>query len=371
MKMTIQIFRGAAAIRASFILLPLLGLLSGCGAVVLDPSGDVAAQERNLLMVATGLMLLVIIPVMVLTVLFAWRYRQSNSSARYEPDWNHSTQLELVIWAAPLLIIIILGALTWMGTHILDPYRRLSRIDADLPISATPDPLVVEVVALDWKWLFFYPEAGIATVNELAAPVNREILFKMTSGSVMNSFYIPALAGQVYAMPGMETQLHAVINKQGNFEGFSANYSGAGFSGMRFRFIGLDQDGYDQWVDRVKQHGGRLDRAGYLAIERPSENEAVHYYGSVTPGLYHAALNMCIDEGKMCADEMMHIDAKGGLGLAGASILLPLTYDKYARRGAVLGDQASYIAALCDNLPSLLETSDRGTASSVAATSLP
>src|SRR6186713_1409043 len=227
-------------------------MLSGCNSVLLNPSGSIAAQQSHLIVQSTVLMLLIVIPVIALTVVFAWRYRQSNKEATYSPDWDHSTQLELAIWAAPLLIIIALGAITWISTHTLDPYRPLTRLDAKRQISPETKPLVVEVVALDWKWLFIYPEQGIATVNELAAPVDVPISFKITASSVMNSFFIPALAGQIYAMPGMETKLHAVINKPGEFEGFSANYSGAGFSGMRFKFHGLSKGDFDQWVEKAK-----------------------------------------------------------------------------------------------------------------------
>ncbi len=192
--------------------MPLLAVLCGCNFVVLDPSGDIAVQQRDLILISTGLMLLIIIPVMVLTALFAWRYRQSNTAAKYDPEWHHSTKLELVIWSAPLAIIICLGAITWMATHLLDPYRPLSRIASDRPLPANVKPLEVQVVALDWKWLFIYPEFGIATVNEMAAPVDRPVTFSLTSSSVMNSFFVPALAGQIYTMPGMETKLHAVIN---------------------------------------------------------------------------------------------------------------------------------------------------------------
>jgi two-component system sensor histidine kinase RegB len=178
--------------------LPLAGMLSACNAVVLAPAGDIAEQQRNLLIESTVLMLLIIIPVMALTALFAWRYRDSNTAARYEPDWNHSTQLELVIWSAPLLIIICLGAVTWASTHLLDPYRPLDRIATGQSVTREAGPLKVDVVALDWKWLFIYPDYGIATVNELAAPVNRPIAFRIAASSVMNSFYIPALAGQVF-----------------------------------------------------------------------------------------------------------------------------------------------------------------------------
>jgi cytochrome o ubiquinol oxidase subunit 2 len=163
----------------------------------------------------------------------------------------------------------------------------------------------------------------------------------------MNSFYIPALAGQIYAMPAMETKLYAVINTAGDYEGFSANYSGAGFSGMRFRFHGQSSEDFDSWVAKVKSSGGGLDRDGYLQLERPTENEPVHYYGSVAPDLYHAALNMCVQPGKMCMDEMTAIDAKGGMGLAGVHNVLPLAYDKYARRGSPLNDAPTFVASVC------------------------
>ncbi|WP_448151409.1 ubiquinol oxidase subunit II [Labrys miyagiensis] len=328
--------------------MPLLGLLTGCNAVVLAPSGDIAAQQRDLLVFSTFLMLVIIIPVMALTVLFAWRYRQSNKAARYEPDWDHSTQLELVIWAAPLLIIIVLGAITWTGTHLLDPFRPLERVAAGKPVANDVQPLEVQVVSLDWKWLFIYPQYGIATVNEMAAPVDRPISFRITSSAVMNSFYIPALAGQIYSMPGMETKLHAVINHPGEFEGISANYSGAGFSGMNFKFHGLDQAGFEQWIQKAKSTGtGALDRAAYQSLEKPSENEPVRYYSAVAEDLYHAIVNLCVDPSKMCMDKMMSVDAKGGLGLEGVNNVRPLIYDKYARRGSVLGPDPYYVADYC------------------------
>lgn len=288
-------------------LVPLMAALSGCNLVVLNPSGDVAQQQGDLVVISTLLMLIIIVPVMALTVLFAWRYRKSNTKARYEPEWDHSTQLELVIWAAPLLIIICLGALTYMTSHLLDPYRPIDRIAENRPVDSSAKTLEVNVVALDWKWLFIYPEFGIASVNEMAAPVDRPIRFNITASTVMNSFYIPALAGQVYAMPGMQTQLNAVINKAGTYKGFSANYSGAGFSQMRFNFHGLSHDGFETWVADVKAGGGSLDRAGYLQLEKPSVNDPVRRFGSVEAGLYKAILGMCVEPGKPC----------GGMGHGG------------------------------------------------------
>jgi len=269
-------------------------LLSGCNSVLLNPSGSIAAQQSRLIVQSTFLMLLIVIPVIVLTVVFAWRYRQSNREATYTPDWDHSTQLELVIWAAPLLIIIALGALTWISSHTLDPFRPLRRIDATREIPAQMQPLTIEVVALDWKWLFIYPEQGIATVNEVAAPIDVPINFKITASSVMNSFFVPALAGQVYAMPGMQTQLNAVMNSPGTYEGFSANYSGAGFSGMHFKFKGLSADEFSKWVQSVKGSSQVLSKESYVNLAAPSEGEPVHLYSSVDASLYDAILNQCV-----------------------------------------------------------------------------
>jgi cytochrome o ubiquinol oxidase subunit 2 len=316
-----------------FLATALVPLLSGCNMVVLHPAGDVAQQQGNLVLISTVLMLLIIVPVMALTALFAWRYRAANKEATYEPDWDHSTQLELVIWAAPLLIIICLGALTWVGTHLLDPYRAIARTAPGTPIKAEVKPLEIEVVALDWKWLFIYPDQKIATVNEIALPVDRPVRFRISSSSVMNSFYIPALAGQIYAMPGMETKLHAVLNKPGSYEGFSANYSGAGFSHMRFRVQGVDNKGFDDWVSKVRASDKGLDRTAYLVLERPSEKEPVRHFASVDADLFDAIINMCVEPGKMCMHDMMALDAKGGTGHAGAFNVRDLSYDKFGARG--------------------------------------
>ena len=328
-------------------LMPLALLLGGCDFVVLYPAGDVAWQQRDLVIIATVLMLLIIVPVMALTVFFAWKYRAANQAADYDPDWNHSTYLELVIWAAPLLIIICLGAVTWMWTHLLDPYRPLDRIARGQPVAETAKPLEVEVAALDWKWLFIYPEQGIATVNEMAAPVDRPIRFRLTATSVMNSFYVPALAGQIYAMPGMETTLHGVINRPGSYAGFSANYSGDGFSGMRFTFHGLDPSGFEQWVSAVKAQGGALDRKTYLELAKPSENEPVRRYATVEPQLFRLIRDRCAEPGKMCMDEMMAIDAAGGLGLAGINLLQPPDAAAGAARSALFGPKATAVAGIC------------------------
>ncbi len=327
--------------------------------VVLHPAGDVAQQQGDLVVMSTLLMLLIIVPVMVLTLLFAWRYRAANRDARYEPDWDHSTQLELVIWAAPLIIVICLGALTWVSTHLLDPYRPIARTAPGQPVTAAARPLDVKVVALDWKWLFIYPEYGIATVNELATPVGRPIRFSISASSVMNSFYIPALAGQVYAMPGMETKLHAVLNRPGTYEGFSANFSGAGFSHMRFQAKGLSDTDFATWIDTARTSSATLDRAAYLKLEKPSEKEPVRRFANVDAGLFDAVVNMCVAPGAMCMKDMMAIDQQGGGhsgehdGKQGEMSMMPsrdasqLAYDKAMARGVSPDAAQKMVAALC------------------------
>jgi cytochrome o ubiquinol oxidase subunit 2 len=276
-------------------------LLSGCDWIVLHPFGAIAKQQGHLIMVSTVLMLLIVIPVLAMTLAFAWRYRAANTKATYRPDWDHSTSLELLIWSAPLLIIIALGAVTWINTHTLDPYRPLQALKAPATdAAAAATPLVVEVVALDWKWLFIYPQQGLASVNELVAPVNVPIRFEITSSSVMNSFYIPALAGQIYAMPGMQTELNAVINHVGIYEGFSANYSGAGFSGMHFKFHALAPAEFDAWVQATRGGGSTLSKSDYLRLAQPSEREPVHRYAGVDADLYAAILNQCVQSGTVC-----------------------------------------------------------------------
>jgi len=281
-------------------LLPLMALLSGCNYAVLDPAGDVALQQRDIIYFSTALMLLIIVPVMILIVVFAWRYKKGNGGT-YDPNFDHSTSLELVIWAAPLLIIIALGALTWWSTHLLDPFRPLNRVSATKPVDPKAKPLVVQVVSLDWKWLFIYPELGIATVNELALPVDRPVRFDLTSTNMMNTFYAPTLAGMIYTMPGMRSTLHAVINRPGQFKGMSANYSGEGFSHMRFTLYGVSEGDFDAWVSRVKGSGQTLDINRYLMLEQPSERVRPIYFAGVDGELFRRILQRCTKPGTTCS----------------------------------------------------------------------
>lgn len=300
------------------LLLIAMGLLSGCDLVLLNPAGDVASQQGDLIIYATIMMMLIIGPVMAMTVFFAWNYRSSNTKARYEPEWGHSISLEIVIWAVPLAIIIVLAGLTWVATHRLDPYADLTRISETQDIDPNVAPLEVQVVALDWKWLFIYPEQGVASVGEVAVIKDRPVEFKLTSSTVMNAFYIPDMAGMIYAMAGMETELNAVLNETGRYEGFAANYNGAGFSHMRFEVQSLDdQAAFDAWIDTVRANETTLSDATFNALAKPSIFEDVSYFGALQDGVYDRILNMCTVEGTLCLDDQMMVDALGGGGMDG------------------------------------------------------
>ncbi|MDN5937229.1 MAG: ubiquinol oxidase subunit II [Salinisphaera sp.] len=288
-------------------------LLGGCQQfVVLFPAGYVAEQQRDLLVASVVLMLVIIVPLFAAIAWIAWRYREHNPRSAYAPEWEHSTKLELLIWAAPLAIVVVLGAMTWIGTHLLDPYSSLTRIDDQQPLPEKLEPVQIDVVALNWKWLFLYPQYGIATVGEVAAPVNVPLHFRITATDIMNSFYIPTLAGQIYAMPGMQTQLIAVINETGTYQGISANYSGEGFNYMDFDFLGMTEAKFKQWVAQIKNGANRLTRERFQALAKPSVDVPVQYYADYADGLFRTIVLECFQAGAGCApqpgmhDEKMH-----------------------------------------------------------------
>ena len=252
-------------------------LLGGCNMEILSPKGDIGAQEKTLLFTATGLMLIVVIPVIIMILTFAWKYRASNTKADYQPKWAHSTAIEVVVWTVPCIIVAILAVITWRSTHALDPYK---------PLVSEHKPVTIEVVSLDWKWLFIYPEYDIATVNEIAFPVDVPVNFRITSASVMNSFFIPQLGSQIYSMAGMETKLHLNAREPGTYAGISANYSGAGFSGMRFKAIATSQEGFDNWVKEAKASATSLTPAVYQELTKRSERNPVVKYASVPPSMF-------------------------------------------------------------------------------------
>jgi len=256
-------------------------LLGGCNMEILSPKGDIGMQERTLLFTATGLMLLVVIPVLFMIVSFAWKYRASNTKADYQPKWAHSTAIEIVVWTVPCIIVAILAVITWRSTHALDPYK---------PLVSEHKPVTIEVVSLDWKWLFIYPEYDIATVNEIAFPVDVPVNFRITSASVMNSFFIPQLGSQIYSMAGMETKLHLNAREPGTYAGISANYSGAGFSGMRFKAIATSQEGFHNWVKEAKASPTTLTPEAYQELTKRSERNPVVKYASVPPSMFEFIL---------------------------------------------------------------------------------
>lgn len=295
-------------------------LLSGCNMALLDPKGAIGIQQKSLILTATWLMLIVVIPVIIMTFLFAWKYRASNKNATYAPNWSHSNKIEFVVWTIPLIIILILGTITWKTTHSLDPRT---------PLPSKEKPLVIQVVSLDWKWLFIYPEQGIATVNEISFPANVPVEFKVTSGSVMNSFFIPQLGSQIYAMAGMQNRVHLIANEEGAYKGISANYSGAGFSGMKFMAYATSQEKFAEWVAKVKQAPKNMQWTDYEGLSKPTQNNPVEYYSSVKSGLYMDIVNKFMGSDKshspMHAEEMkkemsndmeqgMHMPSHSGSG---------------------------------------------------------
>jgi cytochrome o ubiquinol oxidase subunit 2 len=255
----------------------LLWLSHGHTVAVLEPKGHIASQQRNLLVFATVLSLFVIVPVYILTIFIIWKYRAGNTKATYTPDWDNHKRLETIWWGIPCVIILILSVVAWRSSHALDPFR---------PIASSQQPLTIQVVALQWKWLFIYPEQGIASVNYVAMPVGRPVDFEITADAPMNSFWIPQLGGQMYAMSGMKTHLHLVADSVGTYSGSSANMSGEGFAGMKFAVGATTAADFDSWVLETKNGTTSLDTGEYTTLARPGSNAASSLYARVDPKLY-------------------------------------------------------------------------------------
>jgi len=245
---------------------------------VLSPKGPIAQKERTLMIIAAILMLVVIIPVFTLTFGIVYKYRASNKKATYSPDWDHSRIVETIWWTIPVILIITLGVITWQSTHALDPYK---------PLVSKNKPMTIQVVALQWKWLFIYPEQNIASVNYVQFPSQTPINFVITADAPMNSFWIPQLGGQIYAMPGMSTQLHLMADNNGSYYGSSANISGVGFAGMNFTAKSTSQDDFNNWVRNVKQSPNKLSFSQYNTLAQPSTNNPPVYYSSKEAYLYN------------------------------------------------------------------------------------
>lgn len=261
-------------------------LVASCQpAGVLDPQGPIASAQRLLLINSTAIMLVVVVPVILATLAFAWWYRSSNPRAGRSPELAYEGRIEFVTWSIPALIVMLLGGVIWIGSHQLDPRA---------PILANDDPLRVEVVALDWKWLFIYPDQGIAAVNQLIIPAGTPVEFRLTSATVMNSFFVPQLGSQIYTMGGMSTRLNLLADEPGEYSGFSANFSGAGFSEMRFIVRAVPAGDFDAWVAQVRHTGSVLDDAGYAELAKPSKAVPPTTYRAVAPQLFERIIEQTV-----------------------------------------------------------------------------
>jgi len=252
-------------------------LAAGCNRGVLDPIGPIAAQEKQLLINSTAIMLAIVIPTMIATVAFAFWFRRGNKKATYRPDWEYSGAIELVVWAIPALTIMLLGGITWIGSHDLDPGK---------PLKSNVPALRVDVVSLDWKWLFIYPDQGIATVNQLVVPAGTPVSFRLTSATVWNVFWVPQMGTMIYAMPRMTTRLNLQADKAGSYDGLSAHFSGDGFPGMQFKVQTLPADQFAMWAQGARGSAYKLDGPGYAQLSKPSSYVKPMTYGAVAPCLF-------------------------------------------------------------------------------------
>jgi cytochrome o ubiquinol oxidase subunit II len=262
--------------------------LGGCSGGVLDPQGPIGAADTKIMLNALGIMLAIVVPTIVAALAFAWWFRASNTRAHYRPDFVYSGRIELIVWAIPLMVILFLGGVIWIGSHQLDPYT---------PIASQTKPTEVQVVSLDWKWLFIYPDQRIASVNELVIPAGVPVHFSLTSATVMNAFFVPQLGSMIATMNGMVTQLYLAADHPGDFYGESAQFSGDGFSGMHFVLHAVPQDAFQQWVSTVQQAGPQLDRASYIALSQESQNVSPFTYRSADPNLFEAVVTQQLPPG--------------------------------------------------------------------------
>jgi cytochrome o ubiquinol oxidase subunit 2 len=256
--------------------------LGGCSQGVLDPHGPIASAERQILINSLGIMLAIVIPTIVATLGVAWWFRSSNRHATYLPDFEYSGRLELLVWSIPAMTVLLVGGVAWVGAHDLDPRKA---------ISSTAKPLAIQVVSLDWKWLFIYPEQGIASINHLTLPVGTPLSFELTSSGVMNSFFVPQLGSQIYTMSGMVTRLQLQADHPGSYPGLSANFSGEGFADMRFTVDAVPAAQFAQWVTAARNSGPALDATSYADLAKPSRAVAPFTYRSVASGLFQKILS--------------------------------------------------------------------------------
>ncbi len=258
--------------------------LCGCSEGVLDPKGPIAEAERQILFNSLGIMLAIVIPTILATLGVAFWFRASNRRARYRPDFAYSGRLEMIVWSIPAMTVLLVGGVAWMGAHELDPRK---------PLASDVAPLRVQVVSLDWKWLFIYPDHGIAAVNQLTVPVGTPVSFELTSSGVMNSFFVPQLGSQIYTMAGMTTRLQLQADHAGTYRGLSANFSGDGFADMRFAVSAVPAPEFERWIHAVgRSTNPVLDAAPYDALARPSSALPPQTYRSVVPDLFGNIVNV-------------------------------------------------------------------------------
>ena len=257
----------------------LVALFASSNMVLFDSKGVIGEAQSSLIITSVLLMAIIIVPVLFMTIYFPYKYRHSNKKAEYAPEWEHSTKIEIIVWTVPCLIVLALGWITYQTSYSLDPRKE---------IVSDKEPLIIQVVAMNWKWLFIYPEQQIATVNEIALPVNRPVKFLVTSDTAMNSFFIPQLGSQVYAMAGMENRLNLMAQEEGSYRGISANYSGYGFANMRFKAHAVNDVDFDQWIKKVKTseqvlNNNTYDQLTANAKEQITAPHPVTYFASVAP----------------------------------------------------------------------------------------
>lgn len=237
---------------------------------ILNPGGKRCLEQKYLIFISTLLMLIIVIPVIFMTLYFYYKYRERKKKIEYKPDWDYSKKVELVIWGVPIMIILILGVITWKSTHELDPQKKI--------INFNNNVINVEVISLDWKWLFIYNKIGIATINQLVLPINVPIELKITSETVMNSFFIPQLSSQMYAMSGMKNKNFLMANKKGNYIGMSTNFSGKGFSGMKFKVLVVSLKNFEKWIKNIKEYKKNIN---YKILLKETINNKIEYYSSL------------------------------------------------------------------------------------------
>ncbi len=271
------------ASRCAGVLLLCVVSLAGCAKGILQPEGPVGGADSKILLDAVGIMSAIVVPTIVALVVIAWWFRASNTRARYQPDFVYSGRLEIIVWAIPILVIMFLGGLTWIGAHELDPYVPIQS-------SAKDPPLDVQVISLDWKWLFIYPQQRVASVNELVIPARTPVHFYLTSASVMNQFFVPQLGSMIATMNGMQTQLFLQADHRGDYYGVSAQFSGDGFSGMHFIVHAVAPADFQHWVAATRQNGPVLDRNGYFDLLRDSCDVRPFTYRSADPSLFAAVV---------------------------------------------------------------------------------